>query len=106
VYPPRWFWQSLDWLIEQVGGIALDWYPKGIHPVVDYQEAQSTGAQNVGRDSNFTVPVEDVVDKVLLALAGRPDVDATPMTATIERLRGYVYNNGRWEPTSHSKAIW
>ena len=106
MYPPRWFWQSLDWLIEQAGGIALDWYPKGIHPVVDFQQAQWTGAQNAGRESNFAVPVEDVVDKILLALAGRPDVDATPTTATVERLRGYKYHTKHpgWDP--NKKAIW
>ena len=28
VWPDNWFWQSLDSLIEQSGGIALDWYSK------------------------------------------------------------------------------
>ena len=32
IYPPGFHWQSLDLLIEQSGGIALDWY-EGEYPI-------------------------------------------------------------------------
>jgi hypothetical protein len=71
IWPDNWFWQSLDPLIEQSGGIALDWYPCGKHPVVTFETAKRTGAQNFGRESNITPPVEEVVDRILMALGAK-----------------------------------
>lgn len=71
IWPDNWFWQSLDSLIEQSAGIALDWYPRGKHPVVTFETAKRTGAQNFGRESNITPPVEEVVDRILMALGAK-----------------------------------
>ena len=71
-YPDAFFWQSLDSLIEQSGGIALDWYSKGPHPVVAYVKAKETGAHNIGNEATITPPVHEVVDRILMALGKKP----------------------------------
>ena len=74
IWPEKWFWQSLDPLIEQSGGIAIDWYTKGIHPVKEFEDAKRQNLANKGNRANITPPVIEVVDRILLALGEIPSV--------------------------------
>mmetsp|Transcript_13503 Transcript_13503/g.19079 ORF Transcript_13503/g.19079 Transcript_13503/m.19079 type:complete len:418 (+) Transcript_13503:64-1317(+) len=74
IWPENWFWQSLDPLIEQSGGIAIDWYRKGTHPVVAYEKAKLENLANTGNMASITPPVAEVVDRILLALGKLPAV--------------------------------
>lgn len=65
LYPENYFFQSLEPLIEQAGGVALDWYP-GNDPVFDWRQHRNT--QWKWRTSNITPPVNEIVDLVLMGL--------------------------------------
>jgi len=67
-YPPGFFWQTLDPLIEQAGGRALDWYEGG-DPLQKFQDADFPKLRQF---SDFDIPVGELVDLVLVALDLRP----------------------------------
>jgi hypothetical protein len=67
LYPKWYFYQSLDPLIEQVGGIAIDWFVGG-RPIRDWYVAKSLGIQYWSRQFNITPPPEEIVGKVMRAL--------------------------------------
>ena len=74
LYPPGFFWQSLDPLIEQSGGIALDWYKSrssGVNPVVDWQRAKAQNQHNKARESNITASVHEIVEPILMAIGAK-----------------------------------
>jgi len=66
------FWQSLEPLIEQSGGIALDWYDhNGGNPDIKYATSNWTGRAQAQR-SSFVVPPEEIVERILLILGHKP----------------------------------
>lgn len=65
IYPPNYFFQSLEPLIEQAGGIALDWY-NGTDPIVDWRSNRDTQLWN--RKANITPPAQEIVDLVFMGL--------------------------------------
>lgn len=67
IYPRNYFSQSLDPLIEQSGGIALDWY-NGKNPFCEWVESKARGEQNVMRDASIAPSVDEIVDTILKAL--------------------------------------
>ena len=69
IYPPGFHWQSLDPLIEQSGGIALDWY-EGEYPIENafILKKNSPWKKNRAQHQNFAVPPQEIVDIVLVAL--------------------------------------
>ena len=73
LYPDNFFWQSLDPLIEQSGGIALDWYQRGTDPVVAWRAAQAELKQvvNKARESDLRPPVSEVIDPLLYAVGAK-----------------------------------
>ena len=59
------FFYSIEPLVEQAGGIALQWYERALDPAIkDYD----MGIRNVARLSNFEVPADDVARHVMYAL--------------------------------------
>ncbi|CAB9498104.1 glycosyltransferase [Seminavis robusta] len=76
LYPPGFYWQSLDPLIEQSGAIALDWY-KGDDPVEESITVRKNPARkNDMQHQDFEVPVDEIVDILLVALDKK---EATPL---------------------------
>ncbi|CAB9508182.1 expressed unknown protein [Seminavis robusta] len=76
LHPPGFFWTSLDPLIDQSGAIALDWY-KGDHPVMESLEViKNPNRKNQMQHQDFEVPVDEIVDIVLVALDKK---EATPL---------------------------
>jgi Glycosyltransferase 61 len=71
LYPPDYFFQSLESIIESVGGIALDWY-EGTDPVYDWHQAVREGRNNVARDANITAPPHEIVDPILFTMGRKP----------------------------------
>ena len=73
LYPPNFFWQSLDPLIEQSGGIALDWYDRKEDPIVAWRNAQAQKMQVVdkAREGNVTPPIDQIIDPILLSLGAK-----------------------------------
>jgi hypothetical protein len=67
LYPKWYFFQSLDPLIEQVGGIAIDWFV-GDHPIRDWFWARSWFMNRWSREYTITPPPEEIVGKVMRAL--------------------------------------
>jgi hypothetical protein len=65
LYPPNYFFQSLEPLIEQVGGVALDWY-NGTDPIVDWRSHRDSQLEL--RTSNITPPVNEIVDLILMGI--------------------------------------
>lgn len=68
-YPPGYFWPSLEPLIEQVGGYAIQWYEKGNDPhvvasTIDHQKFNEAG-QGL---TPFNPPVEEIVNPILYSL--------------------------------------
>ena len=71
LYPNKYFYQSIEPLIEQTGGIALDWYygiKENRNPHVEWLLAKKLNQQNYARASNIEAPVDEVVDLILIAL--------------------------------------
>ena len=81
VYPEKYFWRSLDSLIEQAGGIALDYY-EGRDPHREWLEARERGEQNRRRDADITVDVERLVDSILFALGEK--------VATVDNMHNWI----------------
>ncbi|CAB9523300.1 expressed unknown protein [Seminavis robusta] len=77
LHPPGFYWQFYDPLIEQSGAIALDWY-KGDHPVAEFLTvtAKNPNRKNQMQHQDFEVPVDEIVDIVLVALDKK---EATPL---------------------------
>ncbi|CAB9498110.1 Protein of unknown function (DUF563) [Seminavis robusta] len=77
LYPPGFHFQSLEPLIEQSGAIALDWY-KGDHPVEEFLTvtAKNPALKNTLQHQDFEVPVDEIVDILLVALDKK---EATPL---------------------------
>jgi hypothetical protein len=71
LYPEQYFFQSLEPLIETVGGIALDWYP-GTDPVLEWRLAVKAKENNFVREQNITAPPNEVVEPILMVM-GRMD---------------------------------
>lgn len=74
MYPDGYFLPTLEPLIEQAGGIALQWYNKSIDPVQEHKkwakEKLSWKPQwQISIGKNFTVQHEEVVKKVKFALS-------------------------------------
>jgi UDP-galactopyranose mutase len=67
LYPKWYFYQSLDPLIEQVGGIAIDWFV-GDNPIRDWFWARRWFMHKWSREYTITPPPEEIVGKVLRAL--------------------------------------
>lgn len=68
IYPPGGFFQSLEPLIEQSGGVALDWYEKGEDPYL----ATKLGSRNSYNQAmhgtqEILPPVEDLVSRLRYA---------------------------------------
>jgi len=71
MYPPGYFLQTLEPLIEQSGGIAIQWYEKGINPYVKsylIEKENHTAYEALGQYGGFSPPVKEVVSRVKLAL--------------------------------------
>ena len=67
-YPPKFHWTSMDPLIEQAGGLALDWY-QGENPLEAHYETEKDWRQkNKAQFRDFNIPEQDIVDLVLVAL--------------------------------------
>ena len=65
LYPPGFHWQSLDPIIEQSGGIALD-SGEGVDPIGQYYEnKKDSRKKNKAQHLSFSPPIEQVVDTVL-----------------------------------------
>jgi hypothetical protein len=71
LYPPYYFFQTLEPIIENVGGIALDWY-EGTDPVYDWHQAVHEGRNNLVRDVNITAPPHEIVDPILYTMGRKP----------------------------------
>jgi hypothetical protein len=73
LYPANFFWQSLDPLIEQSGGIALDWYDRKEDPIVAWRNAQAQKNQvvNEAREGNVTPPIDQIIEPILLSLGAK-----------------------------------
>jgi hypothetical protein len=68
LYPPNYFFQSLEPLIELVGGIALDWY-EGTDPHYDWRRAVRDRQNNQVRDANITLTsFHEIVDPILFTM--------------------------------------
>ena len=76
-YPPGFYWTSLDPLIEQAGGLALDWYD-GDNPLEAFYDVQKDyRKKNNAQHQDFDVPVNEIVDIVLVALGRRAPSELT-----------------------------
>ena len=79
IYPPCFFLQTLDPLIEQVGAIALDWY-NGLRPIMDWVEIRDAPRgwiqHNRLRNAEINPPPQEVVEKILAALGYQPWTNA------------------------------
>jgi hypothetical protein len=71
LYPEHYFFQSLEPLIEGVGGIALDWYV-GTTPHYDWMTSAKLGKNNVVREQNITPPAHQIVDPILFTMGRKP----------------------------------
>ena len=67
IYPKNYFYQSLDPLIEQVGGIAIDWF-YGDSPIYDWQVSKRWFLQRYSREHSITPPPDEIVRKVMGAM--------------------------------------
>jgi len=67
LYPPGYFWESLDPLIEQSGGYAIQWYQKGKNPMVESASLEKKELDLAGR-ADFSPPVDEVVRPLVYAL--------------------------------------
>mmetsp|Transcript_9362 Transcript_9362/g.14168 ORF Transcript_9362/g.14168 Transcript_9362/m.14168 type:complete len:331 (+) Transcript_9362:61-1053(+) len=74
IYPPGWYWPTIEPLITQVGGIALDWYDPEYNPQSLKLSKQSKADKIKANQMNFTVPVKDIVERVMIA-TGRTDAN-------------------------------
>jgi hypothetical protein len=85
LYPANFFWQSLDPLIEQSGGIALDWYDRKEDPIVAWRNAQAQKKEvvNKAREGNVTPPIDQIIDPILLSLGAK--------LATMEDMKNYRF---------------
>ena len=61
MYPPGYFWQSLDPLIEQSGGHAIQWYEKGVNPEIQAGTAEREVFDAAGKATFFPPPEEIVL---------------------------------------------
>ena len=52
-------------LVEQTGGIAIQWYEKGLDPTEKFKNHK---LRNRGNAANFTVPADEFIDHVMFAL--------------------------------------
>ena len=79
LYPPGFFYAALEPLIEQAGGIAIQWYEKGPNPYIKFRTL-SPGQYDTfcipegglveerrSRDLDIAPPVDDVVNHILYA---------------------------------------
>lgn len=67
MYPPGYFWQSLDPLIEQSGGHAIQWFKKGKNPAIVAGTLNKTLFIEAG-NSAFSPPVDEVVLPIVYSL--------------------------------------
>lgn len=67
MYPPGYFWQSLDPLIEQSGGHAIQWYKKGGNPAVE-AGLLDNNLFNIAGKATFSPPIDEVVQPLLYTL--------------------------------------
>lgn len=67
LFPPGYFWQSLDPLIEQSGGYAIQWYEKGKDPFIESATMKREDFDRAGK-ATFSPPVQEVVQPILYAL--------------------------------------
>jgi hypothetical protein len=67
LYPPGYFWQSLDPLIEQSGGFAIQWYEKGTNPSVVSATLDREQFDKAGK-ATFSPPVDEVIKPILYSL--------------------------------------
>lgn len=67
LYPPKYFWQSLDPLIEQSGGHAIQWYQKGTNPATESALLPREEFDEAGKGT-FIVAVDEVVKPLLYTL--------------------------------------
>lgn len=67
LFPPGYFWPSLDPLIEQSGGYAIQWYEKGKDPSVVSATMTREDFDRAGK-ATFSPPVQEVVQPILYAL--------------------------------------
>jgi Glycosyltransferase 61 len=85
LYPPNYFFQSLEPLIELVGGIALDWY-EGTDPVYDWRRTVHQGQNNHVRDVNITISVSslhEIVDPILFTMGRKSTPSGWENTAGV-----------------------
>jgi hypothetical protein len=68
LYPSGYFWQSLEPLIEQVGGIALDWSMDHDAALLEWKQAEQENRVSEARSGNITVKEKVVVRAVMRAL--------------------------------------
>ena len=67
-YPPGFHWQSMDPLIEQAGGVAMDWF-EGENPLkIHFNNQDDWNLTTTAQHRNFSIPVEEMIDLVLVAL--------------------------------------
>jgi hypothetical protein len=72
MYPDGYFWQSLEPLIEQSGGVALDWHDRnGGDPYIKYRTS-NWKEKALALQSSFVVPPEEIVERILLILGHKP----------------------------------
>ena len=72
MHPDGYFWQSLEPLIEQSGGIALDWHDRnGGNPYIKYRTS-NWKEKSLAAFASFVVPPEEIVERILLILGHKP----------------------------------
>lgn len=68
-YPPGYFWPSLEPLIEQVGGYAIQWFEKGKDPHVVASTIDREKFHEAGQGlTPFSPPVDEIVNPILYSL--------------------------------------
>lgn len=67
LFPPGYFWPSLDPLIEQSGGYAIQWYEKGKDPFIVSATMKREDFDKAGK-ATFSPPVQEVVQPILYTL--------------------------------------
>lgn len=84
LYPPNYFLESLEPLIEQSGGHAIQWYEKGKNPLVTSTTIEREEFDKAGQGmAPFSPPVDEVVKPVLYSL-GRDQ----PTNKKLQKLYG------------------
>lgn len=70
IYPGLFFFPSMEPLVENSGGIALDWYGSQNDPVVDHHQLKKNARKkNEHQHGNATPDVDEVVTSILSALS-------------------------------------